>query len=110
MGTTDEYAQLITLLSAISVVLFAIHLVRAVGMYQHHHDDRAAVTLVKAIGLLIISIGMLISGFGLMIEDPGFSVAGLSLSRGALIMIALTLILADVRRAPDPAEADKEKT
>jgi hypothetical protein len=103
MGATTEYAQLILILSALSFFLFAWHLTRAVGMYQHHHDDRAAVTLVKAIGLLIISGGMLISSWGLLIDDSQFSIVGLSVSRGALIMVALTLIFADVRRAPDPA-------
>jgi len=102
MGVTTEYIVLITILSAFSVVLFSLHLTRAVRIYQHHHDDRAAVTLVKAIGLLIISSGMLISGVGLLIEDAQFSIVGLSISRGALIMVALTLIFADVRRAPDP--------
>lgn len=101
MGVTTEYAQLITILSLISVLLFALHLTRAVGMYQHHHDDRAAVTLVKAIGLLIISLGMLISSAGLWIEDSQFSIAGLSIARGALIMVALTLIFADIRRPAD---------
>ena len=101
MGTTLEYAELITVLSAISFGLFALHLTRAVRMYQHHHDDRAAVTLVKAIGLLVISAGMLISSVGLWIEDAQFSVAGLSIARGALIMVALTLIFADVRRHED---------
>jgi len=103
MGASGEYATLITVLSIISFVFFAVHLTRSIGMYQHHHDDRAAVTLVKAIGLLIISGGMLISGVGLGIDDAQFSIVGLSISRGALIMVALTLIFADVRRAPDPA-------
>ena len=103
MRVTTEYASLVTVLSAISFVLFAWHLTRAAGIYQHHHDDRAAVTLVKAIGLLIISGGMVISSWGLLIDDVQFSVVGLSLSRGALIMVALTLIFADVRRAPDSA-------
>lgn len=103
MGTTTEYSQLITILSLISFCLFVMHLTRAVRTYQHHHDDRAAVTLVKAIGLLIISGGMLISSVGLLINDAQFSIVGLSISRGALIMVALTLIFADVRRAPDLA-------
>jgi len=103
MGATTEYAQLILILSALSFFMFAWHLTRAVRMYQHHHDDRAAVTLVKAIGLLVISGGMTISSLGLIIEDAQFSIVGLSISRGALIMVALTLIFADVRRAPDPA-------
>lgn len=98
MGVTTEYAQLITILSLGSVALFTLHLTRAVGMYQHHHDDRAAVTLVKAIGLLIISGGMLVSSVGLLIEDAQFSVAGLSIARGALLIVALTLVFADVRR------------
>jgi len=103
MGATTEYTQLILILSALSFFMFAWHLTRAVRMYQHHHDDRAAVTLVKAIGLLVISGGMTISSLGLIIEDAQFSIVGLSISRGALIMVALTLIFADVRRASDPA-------
>lgn len=108
MGVTSEYTVLITVLSLISFVLLAWHLARASWSYQHHHDDRAAVTLVKAIGLLIISGGMLISSLGLMIEDAEFSIVGLSIARGALIMIAATLIIAHVRRVPDPSERNEQ--
>jgi len=108
MGVTAGYATLVTILSAISFFMFGWHLTRAVGMYQHHHDDRAAVTLVKAIGLLVISGGLFISSWGLFIEDSQFSIVGLSISRGALIMVAMTLIFADVRRASDPADRSKE--
>lgn len=101
METSIEYAELITVLSGLAFVLFCLHLTRAVRMYQRHHDDRAAVSLVTAIGLLVITTGMLISGVGLWIEDPQFAVAGLSITRGALIMVALTLIFADIRRPTD---------
>jgi hypothetical protein len=104
MGATEEYADLILILSALSFFLFAWHLTRAVRMYQHHHDDRAAVALVKAIGLLVISGGLMISSIGLIMQDAQFSIVGLSISRGALIMIALTIIFADMRRVADPAE------
>lgn len=101
MGTSIEYAELITILSGLAVVLFVLHLTRAVGMYRHHHDDRAAVSLVMAIALLVISSGMLISGVGLLLDDAQFSIAGLSIARGALVMVALTLIFADIRRPVD---------
>ena len=110
MGNTLEYAEMITVISLLSFILFSIHLTRAVRVYQHHHDDRAAVGLVLSVSLLVISAGMVISGVGLWIEDPDFAVAGLSITRGALVMVALTLIFADVRRAPDPAEKDGQLT
>jgi len=98
MGTTIEYAQLITILTGMSLVLFFWHLWRTIDMYAKHHDDRAAVTLVKAVGLVVVSGGMFISSLGFFIDDPQFAVAGLSISRGAMIIIAVTLIVADVRR------------
>lgn len=97
MGTTTEYAQLITILSGISFFLLLWHLGRSVRMYELHHDDRAAATLVKAIGLVVVSMGMLISSFGFFVQDGQFAVAGLSISRGALIIVAATLIFADAR-------------
>jgi len=101
MGTTIQYAQLITILTGVSLFLFCWHLWRTIGMYAKHHDDRAAVTLVKAIGLVVVSGGMFISSVGFFVDDPQFAVAGLSISRGAMIIIAVTLIVADVRRRDD---------
>jgi hypothetical protein len=101
MGTSIEYAQLILGIGIIAFAVLCWHLRRAVGMYQHHHDDRAAVTLVMAIGLLVITGGMVISAAGLLLEDVPFSIAGLSITRGAILMVALTLIFADVRRPAD---------
>jgi len=110
MNTTPEYNILITVLSILSLVLFAFHLERVIGVYQHHHDERSAVMLVKAIGLLVISSGMTISSVGLLLDDSQFSIVGLSISRGALIMVAMTLVFADVRKSiaypsPDPTAA-----
>lgn len=101
MGTTIQYAQLITILSGISLVLFLWHLRTTIGMYSKHHDDRAAVTLVKAVGLVVVALGMLISSSGFFIDDPQFAVAGLSISRGAMLIIAMTLVFADVRTHAD---------
>jgi hypothetical protein len=101
MGATTEYTSLIMALSAISFVLLAWHLAKVVRLYQHHHDERAAVTLACSVSLLVISGGLTISSFGLLVEDTQFAIAGLSISRGALIMVALTLVFADARRAPD---------
>jgi hypothetical protein len=103
MGTTIEYAELIIALSAISFVLFILHAIRAAGSYRLHHDDRAAVGLVLSIGMVVVTGGILVSAVGLLIEDAQFSVAGLSIARGALIMLAAVLVLADVRAKPDPA-------
>jgi hypothetical protein len=35
------------------------------------------------------------------LEDASFSIAGLSITRGAILMVALTLIFADVRAPTD---------
>lgn len=97
MNTTPEYEALAIGLSFISLVLAFVYLWRVAISYQRWHDERAAVSLGKAVGLTVISLGYLISSLGFLAENAMLSVAGLSISRGALIVLLGTLILANVR-------------
>lgn len=97
MNLSLEYAQFIAIVSAITFATLILHLVKAILAYRYYHDERAAFTLVKAVGLVVMSFGVLISAIALLLEDPQISVAGLSIARGALLMVALTLLFADVK-------------
>jgi len=97
MGTSDLYDFGAAILAAFTMVLSLFYLRRVIHSYRYHHDDRAAVSLAKGIGLAVISLGLLISALGLIFERPELSIAGLSIARGALIALLATLILANVR-------------
>jgi len=97
MGTTLEYDWTSFFLSLSAMALASIYAYRVVRSYRIYHDERAAVNLAKAIGLLVISLGLLVSSIGLLIESPMLAIAGLSLSRGAFLVLLATLVLADVR-------------
>jgi hypothetical protein len=97
MGTTEVYAWTILLLSGLSLVLSGVYLQRAAHVYRMFHDDRAAVSLGKAVGLTVVSLGLTISAVGLITGGAILATAGLSVARGALLVLLLTLVLAGVR-------------
>jgi uncharacterized protein YebE (UPF0316 family) len=97
MGLSTTYVWTAVLLSASAVVLSTVYAVRVIKAYQRYHDERAAVSLAKAIGLWVIALGLVISSSGLVLNEAVMSVAGLSLSRGTFLVLMLTLVLADVR-------------
>ena len=97
MGITDEYAWTAVILSLVSILLAGVNGYRVARSYRIYHDERAAVSLAKGVGLFVIAAGMLISSWGLIVESASFSVAGLSVARGAFISLMATLVLADVR-------------
>lgn len=100
MNVASDYAWLSIVLSLVSLSLLLWHLPRSVSSYKHFHDDRAAVALVMAVGTVVVALGLLVSGVGLLVNNLEFSTAGLSMTRGALILLAATLVFADVRHTP----------
>src|SRR5512139_2994695 len=107
MGTTPEYEALAIGLSLLSLLLASVYLWRVAQSYQRWHDERAAVSLGKAVGLTVISFGFLVSSTGFLVENAVLSVAGLSIARGAIIVLLGTLILANVRPGHRDATADE---
>lgn len=101
MGTSGLYDWGAIVLSTIAVVLAAIYLWRVIRTYRMFHDERAAVSLGKALGLFVIALGLTISATGLIVNDATFSVAGMTLARGALVVTIATLVLANVRPGDD---------
>lgn len=101
MGTTVLYAWISLALSVVSLGLAALYLKRAAHTYRLFHDDRAAVSLGKAVGLLVIALGMTISAVGLVYGGAILATSGLSLARGALLATMATLVLAGVRPGDD---------
>lgn len=98
MGTTPEYEWLVIILSSFCLALASIYLWRATKAYQRWHDERAAVGLGSAVGIVVITFGFLISGLGLPLESPTLSIAGMSIARGATVVLLGTILLADVHR------------
>jgi hypothetical protein len=108
MGTSPVYDWLIVVLSVIGLILSIFYTFRVVKAYQFYHDERAAVALAKAIGLEVIAFGMLVSGTGLILDTSTLAVAGLSIARGAFIVLVATLVLADVRPHDDSSKKIQE--
>jgi len=106
VNVSVEYEALTTVLSLFALVLSAIYLLRVIRSYQEWHDERAAVSLSKGIGLVVISFGMAVSAIGLHLGHADYSVAGLMLARGALIAMLATLLLAAVRPEGSKPEDD----
>ena len=101
MGTTDVYAWVSLVLSLMSLVLSVLYLKRASHTYRLFHDERAAVSLGKAVGLVVIALGVTISAAGLVLGMAILATAGLSVARGALLVLLATLVLAGVRPGDD---------
>lgn len=97
MGTTEVYSWTVLLLSLLSLILSCFYLWRAAHTYRLFHDDRAAVSLGKAVGLAVVALGLTISAIGLITGGAVLATAGLSVARGALLVLLLTLVLAGVR-------------
>lgn len=97
MGTGLEYAWLAVVLSTLGVALAVAYTIRVVHSYRVFHDERAAVALVKGLGLLMIAGGFWVSASGLLINSSAMSVAGMSVSRGTFIVMMATLLLAGAR-------------
>jgi multisubunit Na+/H+ antiporter MnhG subunit len=97
MGATPVYGAASVLISLVAMVLATVYLKRASDVYRRFHDDRAAVSLGKAVGLFVISLGLVVSALGLVVEQATLSTIGLSLARGALLVTLMALVLAGVR-------------
>jgi len=97
LNVSAEYEVLTAVLSVFGLALSIFYLWRVIRSYQEWHDERAAVNLSKAIGLVVIAFGLSISAAGLFVNHGEYSIAGLMLARGALIAMLATLLLAAVR-------------
>jgi len=91
------YAWTSLVLSILAVILAVVYAWRVARAYRRYHDERAAVSLAKAIGLAVIALGTFISAIGLLVAHGPLSSMGLAIARGALIATLATLVLADVR-------------
>jgi hypothetical protein len=104
MGVTEAYAQISVILSLVSLVLSLGYLFRVARSYRHFHDERAAVSLGKAVGLVVVAFGLTVSSMGLITDQAVLSTAGLSLARGALLVTLASLVLARVRPRDEEEE------
>jgi len=107
MGTTYLYAWVSAFLSLVALILTLVYLRNATRTYRIYHDERAANALGKAVGLLVVAFGLLISSAGLIVGVSALATIGLSVARGALLVLMFTLVLAGVR--PDAWKDGKDK-
>lgn len=98
------YPYITGLLSFLGLLLATVYVWRVSRSYRKFHDERAAVSLAKAIGLWVMGMGLLISALGSLLVElqvvpvhSDLARVGLSISRGAFLGLLLTLVLADVR-------------
>lgn len=95
--TSTLYNISALLVSAASVMLAAIYMYREVYNFRKFHDERSAVGLFKSSGLLVMAIGLATSSIGLATGVPVVYAAGLSFSRGAFLVLLITLVVADTK-------------
>ena len=88
---TIQYAGLLIAVGALTTALLIRHLWAVARAYRIWHDERAALAVVLAVGLLVISGSLLIAALGLLIDNYEIHLAGLSAARGAFFTMALTL-------------------
>jgi hypothetical protein len=97
-----SYSYVAVLLSVVAFLLSTLYAWRAAKAYHKYHDERAAVSLAKAIGLWVMSMGLLISAVGSLLQLLGYPIhsdlarAGLGLTRGAFLVLMGTLVAADI--------------
>lgn len=103
------YAAISFGLSLLALVLATIYTARVTNSYHQWHDERAAVSLGKAIGLWVVAFGCTLSASGSVLAGFGYhewhgpmAQIGLAVARGALIVTMATLVLADVRPGGRP--------
>jgi hypothetical protein len=100
---TDLYPWFALLTSFGAMLLFAAHVGSASTRYRLYHDDRSAFDLLVALILLVVAIGLLVSSLASFIDFLGVDGrsemrnVGLGIVRGAVLVGALTLWIADVR-------------
>jgi undecaprenyl pyrophosphate phosphatase UppP len=101
MTPFDAYPWVSMALSVLVLALFGAHMVDAANARIRYHDDRSAYELLVALTMFICSIGLFVSSLGrfLVDEHHDLAVFGLSMVRGALVVTALVMLIAD-RRLP----------
>jgi vacuolar-type H+-ATPase subunit I/STV1 len=99
MGTSDVYNWTVFALSLVSLGLAVLYMSRAAFVYRTWRDERSAMQVVKAVGLTVIALGTLISAGGLITDMAVMAVAGMSIARGAFLVLILTLLLVHGERS-----------
>jgi uncharacterized membrane protein len=94
---SPHYAVAAVLLSVASLALLLTALPRASRAYHVYHDDRAAVSLALVCIGIVIALGLLVSALGVATHTGWASVVGVSVSRGAVLVMAVILLLDEIR-------------
>ena len=89
--TSDPYAWLTIALSLVTTIVFAANWWAMAMRYHKFHDDRAAVDLAIAVCFTIGALGMLVSACGGVVNDHTVRIAGLSMTRAALLLAAIVI-------------------
>lgn len=97
----DAYPWATFVLAVGAMALGTVYLYRVANAYRFYHDERAAVSLAKAVGLFVVALGLLISATGYLWLTEDLRAMGLSIARGSLVVLLATLVIADVRPGDD---------
>jgi hypothetical protein len=101
MGTSDAYVVFSVASSILILAMFVWVGRRRCDEYRRHHDDRAAVDLLLGVLKVVIAIGLVVSSLGVPLDNAKMALAGLSIVRGALLVVGITLLMTDSARARD---------
>lgn len=93
----DLYPWFSLLASIALTIMLGVHLRRAIVTYRRHHDPRAAQDLLIGLVLVVAGVGLIVGALARFTPPDWVPVmeirqAGLSLTRGALLVGSITLL------------------
>ncbi len=95
MNFPNYYPVGALVVSVVAFVLLGLHLTITSFEYREYHDERAARGLLLGLVLAVSALGTMISSIGLFVDSADFSLVGLGMLRGALLVGGVTLVLMD---------------
>lgn len=79
-------------ISSVSVALSVVNAILRAGRLARERTLGRAMSLLTAVGLVVISLGLSVSALGWVYADQGLANTGLASARGALLVLVLTLV------------------
>lgn len=85
-------------LSTIMIVFASMHTANHIRRLTKERSLDSAMDMLTAVGLLVIAVGLSVASISLILEERGWSATGVSMSRGALLVLITTLVIVEYRR------------
>lgn len=77
------------------IILFLWHLRLPLRGFHAHQEERTVSQLLMALMFVGVSVGLFLSSLHLFTHDPIWSIVGLSVARGVLLVGGLTLLMVE---------------